>query len=225
MLTILLKSTQMAENTGMAIRAMVNTGVKELRLIAPQHDWPNQKAHLASAEKSHLINVSVFDSLQDAIKDLNIVFAATARRRNMISQIYSPDVICNNDYQNCNVGVLFGSEKDGLSNDDISMCNAIIEIPSAEFSSYNLAQAVLLVCYQHFLNSETNELHTGKTTLATQEHVDAFVNLLEKKLQDANYFPPDNKKVLMMQTLRGFFKRSAPTAQEIQSLFGAISAL
>ncbi|MBE6447180.1 MAG: hypothetical protein E7015_01695 [Alphaproteobacteria bacterium] len=225
MLIVLLKSTQLAENTGMAMRAMINTGVTELRLISPQHGWPNTTAHLASAEKSHLLNVNVFASIEDAIQDLNIVFAATARRRNMISRIYSPDIISEYNNSPNRIGVLFGNEKSGLSNADVSLCNAVIEIPNSGFSSYNLAQAVLLICYQNFMKPKLNEVHLGKTVPSSQKHVDALVNLLEQKLEKKHYFPSSDKQILMMQTIRNFFKRSIPTLQEIQSLFGAISSL
>lgn len=143
----------------------------------------------------------------------------------MITQIYSPDILQFIDITHRNVGILFGAEKDGLSNEEISLCNAIIEIPAADFSSYNLAQAVLVICYQFMSNHHVNQMVSGKTNLANQKQLDQFLNFLEDELTNKNYFSSADKKILMMQTIRNFFKRSSPTQQEIQSLFGAFGRL
>ncbi|MDR0678454.1 MAG: hypothetical protein LBF44_02870 [Holosporaceae bacterium] len=223
---IILNKTQLAENTGMAIRAMVNTGVKRLRLVAPLHGWPNGKADLASAEKTNFLHVEVFDRLEDAISDLHFVFAASARPRNLIKKIYSPenmaiDEICGK------VGFVFGSEKDGLSNDEISICNGIINIPSVDFSSYNLSQAVMIICYQIMQKKLGSKplLQTGKTRQSTQGEMEIFLKKLENELFVRHHFPSKKKQALMMQTIRNLFQRSLPTVQEIQSMMGVIKTL
>lgn len=222
---IILNRPQLAENTGMAMRAMVNTGAKKLRLVAPYHEWPSEKADLASAEKSQQLEVELFDTLQDAISDLQLTFATSARERNMIKQIYSPQSAIEKIIStNVPTGIVFGSEKSGLTNEEISLCNYAIEIPSVNFSSYNLAQAVLIICYQ-FMQTPHVRLKTGKTHLASQKNLDFFLANLEQKLDDRNHFPSQEKHVLMMQTLRNLFKRATPTQQEIQSMRGVIDTL
>lgn len=224
-LFIILNKPQLAENTGMAIRAMVNTGAKNLRLVAPQHGWPNKDVDLASAEKMELVKVELFDDLSDAIQDLELTFATSARLRDMIKCVYSPlDATCEISSKNVLTGIVFGCEKSGLTNEEISICNHVIEIPSVNFSSYNLAQAVLIVCYQ-FMLSPDKKLKTGKTTIAPQVCLDNFLNELETELTVRNHFPCERKRELMMQTVRNLFKRSTPTVQEIQSMYGVIKRL
>jgi tRNA/rRNA methyltransferase len=222
---IILHKTQLAENTGMVMRAMVNAGVKKLRLAAPLHGWPSRKAELASAEKSNFLKIEVFDSLEDAISDLHFTFAASARRRNLIKEIYSPENIPV-DKISGKTGFVFGSEKNGLSNDEISMCNGVVNIPSADFSSYNLSQAALIICYQLMRRkTESPLLKIGKTRPSTQGEMEIFLKKLERELSLRNHFPSERKQILMMQTIRNLFKRSRPTAQEIRSMMGVVETL
>ncbi len=226
---IILHKPQLAENTGMAMRAMVNTGIKNLRLVLPIHGWPCERAILASAEKSNLLNIEIFDSFEGAISDLQIVFATSARRRDMIQEIYTPVAAVEKILSFKNVGIVFGNEKFGLTNEEMSRCNFVIEIPSVDFSSYNLAQAVLIICYQIMnakLKSKAEKMfRSGKTAVASQLHLDYFLDSLEKELECRRHFPSERKHVLMMQTIRNLFKRSVLTSQEIQSMLGVIETL
>lgn len=225
MICIILNKPQLAENTGMAMRAMVNTGMKNLRIISPVHEWPSKQASLASAEKDYLLNIEKFESLEEAIADLQIVFATSARRRDMIKQIFSPKSAAEKISQD--IGIVFGNERNGLTNEEISLCNFVIEIPSVDFSSYNLAQSVLIVCYEIMISHRSlqNEFHTGKTKIANQNEVDNFLKNLEAELSQRNHFPSDKKHTLMMQTLKNLFKRAVLTSQEIQSMLGVVNTL
>lgn len=231
-LAIILQRPQLAENIGMVARAMANCGVVDLRLINPVCGWPNRKAELSSAEKLDLVNVSCFESLIDAIADLNFVFATSARSHCMIKQFISPyecaKISANKIMTGARVGILFGPENNGLSNKDISFCNMITCIESQNFSSYNLAQAVLIICYAFMIEvhgKKSSDFHVGDTILATKREVGAFVEFLEKKLEMANYFSCGEKREKMVITLKNFFMRGDITKQEINSLFGAINCL
>lgn len=225
MIYIILNKPQLAENTGMAMRAMANTGVKNLRIVAPVHEWPSKQASLTSAEKDHLLNIEKFDSLAEAISDLQMVFATSARRRDMIKQILTPQAAAEKIHPDLNIGVVFGNERSGLTNEEISLCNFAIEIPSADFSSYNLAQSVLIVCYEIAKFSPQNEFHMGKTKIANQGEIDNFLKKLESELLKRRHFSSEKKHVLMMQTLRNLLKRCVLTSQEIQSMLGVIDTL
>jgi tRNA/rRNA methyltransferase len=205
---IILHKPQLAENTGMAMRAMANTGIRNLRLVSPVHGWPCEKAVLASAEKVNLLNIEIFDSLENAISDLQLVFATSARRRDMIQEIYSPESAVKKILSFKNVGIVFGNEKFGLTNDEMSRCNFAMEIPAVDFSSYNLAQAVLIVCYQ-IMNAKTKsgvekKFSIGKTNAASQFQVDYFLDSLEKDLEKRNHFSSKRKHILMMQNYQEF---------------------
>ena len=231
---VILDHPQLAENIGMSARAMANTGFLNLRLVNPQCGWPNEKINLASAEKLHLLNCKIFDTLENAIADLQYTYATTARNRNMVENIFSPDSAAEKIHKsNEKIGIVFGNEKSGLSNDDVSFCNAVIEIPSVNFSSYNLAQAVLIICYS-ILHEELSKkfdprnfqkLKIGKSETAPQKQLDFFLHHLEASLEQKQHFPTPEKQTQMMLSLRNFFKRASPTAQEVQSLLGVINSL
>lgn len=226
---VILDHPQMAENIGMAIRAMVNCGFTKLRLIQPKCGWPNKKADLASAEKSKLVDVELFDTLKSAVSNLSIALATTARTRNMINKIYTPSSAVDYlvQYQNANVGIVFGPESSGLTNEDISICNGIITIPSINFQSYNLAQSVLIICYtlQEKCLINTHTEHLGKTKIANLHEISCLINFLDITLSQKGYFKDDKRHELMMQTLRNFFMHSSATTQEINSIFGALKCL
>ena len=224
---IILQRPQLAENIGMCVRAMVNCGFYKLRLINPRCGWPNKKIDLSSAEKLDLVHVELYDSLKSAIADMNLVLATTARSRDMIQEVcdptYAADVI--KTYKR--VGIVFGPEDSGLSNEDVALCNYVISIPSIGFRSYNLAQAVLIVCYtiMNRDNSSRSDLHLGKTRAAQSKDVINFIDFLDATLVSKSYFKSDKKHTLMMQTLQNLILRAKPTEQEVNSLFGAIKCL
>jgi len=223
---IILHKPQLAENIGMAARAMANCGFFDMRLVSPRCGWPNEVANLTSAEKLDLLNISVFDNLPDALSDLNCVFATTARNRYMIKETYSPESMVSfaNDFDG-KIGILFGPENSGLSNEELSICNHLVSIPTVGFQSYNLAQAVLIICYTLMNKSPKNSLHLGKTSMATNQDISNFVNTLEQILNNSGHFKIEEKRELMMQTVKNFFLRATPTKQEINSLYGVIKSL
>jgi len=92
---VILKDAQLAENIGAAARVMANFGLAELRLVAPRDGWPQPRAWAsASGANWPLDEARVFDSLPDAIADLNLVLATTARPREAVLPVMSPrDVV------------------------------------------------------------------------------------------------------------------------------------
>lgn len=224
MIYAILNSPQLPENTGMSIRALVNTGCKNLRIVNPKHSWPNKNAFLASAETHNLLNIEIFKDLKSALSDINFSFATSARPRNLIKEIYSPETFAEEIIEKSrqNIAIVFGCEKSGLTNEEISMCNGVIEIPSVNFSSYNLAQAVLIIFYQILVVKSNSKkyLKTGKTKIATHEELENFYKNLDNHLTRKNYFPDSRKHILMMTTIRNIFSRIKLTSQKIKSLFG-----
>ena len=151
---IILVNPQMAENVGMSARAMMNCGLYEMRIVAPRENHLSEKAIAASSGADKILhNAKIYDSTQDAIADLSLVYATTARRRNMIKVVETAEAAaCEmSEKANSNVsyGILFGPERTGLHNDDVALADKIIEIPlNPEHCSLNLSQAVLLVGYE-----------------------------------------------------------------------------
>lgn len=231
---IILSGSQLGENVGAAARAMANFGLSDLRLAAPRCAWPNQKAVAMSAGASNLVAAArVFPDVKAAIGDLNRVYATTARERGVAREVLTPHEAAKQLRDAAAAGeatgILFGNERAGLGNEEISYCDAVITIPTAEFASINLAQAVLIASYEWFRAAdETPPMRlergpvqrkpTRAELLATFEH-------LERELLASGFLYPPDKVAGMCRAIRATLHRAHLTYQETQTLRGMIVAL
>lgn len=229
---IILVEPQMAENIGMAARAMLNCGLHNMRLVNPRESQLSDKAISASSGADAILkNAEVFSSTAEAIADLQFVYASTARKRNQIKYVHGADFASSELVKKIDAGekcgILFGPERTGLHNDDISLASAIIEIElNPEHCSLNLAQAVLLIGYEwhkHDMTQNSHTLVTNATHIAENEQLFKFFDFLEQKLEDGKNFADEQKKPRMMRNLRNIFSRAELTKQEIDSLYGIIN--
>lgn len=233
-LTIILVEPQLAQNIGAVARAMLNFGLRDLRLVKPRDGWPNPNALAPAAGADCILeNVQVFPSTLAAIGDLNRVFASSARTHDMIKYIYSPhaalEYLAATAQQGQKVGVLFGSERCGLPSEDIALCEALIKIPTdPEFSSLNLAHAVALIAYEwsvHINHSPSQVFRTGITGLATREDLGNFFAHLEEELDRTGFLRHKKKRPAMVRNIRNIFQRANLTEQEVRSLRGIVKSL
>ena len=230
---IVLVEPQLAENIGMVARAMANFGLSELRLVAPRNGWPKKGAHSAASGATHVLEAAtLYPDAREAIADLNYVFATTARERGQMKRVFAPDAGMAEARarlaEGQGVGILFGRERTGLENDEVSLADAIVTFPvDPKFSSLNLAQAVLLVSY------EWHKLATGgalpfsgeiRSPPAPRGMLTSFFDYLEAELEAVNFYPED-KKPIMARNMRDIFHRLSMTEQEVRTLRGAIRAL
>ena len=153
---IILVDPQLGENIGMVARAMLNCGLSELRLVRPRDGWPNPAAQSAASGADRVLDAARhFPTTLEAVADLHLVYAATARPRDMVKPVVVPqraaaEIRAAAD-RGCAAGVLFGPERAGLVNDDVALADAVLEVPlSPAFASLNLAQAVLLLGYEWY---------------------------------------------------------------------------
>lgn len=225
---------QLAENIGMCARAMLNFGLTEMRLVAPRDGWPKKGAKQASSGASGVLDeAQLFGSVEEAIADLHTVYATTARERGQMKPVYAADEAAR-DFtrlaaQAGRVGVLFGPERMGLSNDDVALADAIISFPvNPNFSSINLAQSVLLVGYEWWKVARGTSAPIAPTRTsppAAREHVLAFFDYLERELDAASFFTPLEKRPVMKRNLRNLWHRLALTEQDVQTMRGVVAAL
>ena len=151
---IILVHPQLGENIGMVARAMANFGLAELRLVNPRDGWPSEKAISAASKADHVIAAArVFSSLEEAVADLNFVYATTARDRYGYKEVRSPVVAAEDLRKRFRAGeatgILFGRERTGLTNEEIALADELVTFPvNPAFASLNLAQAVLLMSYE-----------------------------------------------------------------------------
>lgn len=150
---VVLARPQLGENVGTAARAMLNFGLLELRLVRPEHGWPNAKAVAAASGAVEVLNrVMVSDDLAGALEGIQHVYATTARGREMAKPVLDPDEAVAAARAQIAAGrrvaLLFGPERTGLDNAEVAVCDAIVTIPvNPHFPSLNLAQAVLVLAY------------------------------------------------------------------------------
>ncbi|MEM8833947.1 MAG: RNA methyltransferase [Pseudomonadota bacterium] len=231
MIDIILVNPQMGENIGAAARAMANFGLKNLILINPRDGWPNKAAEANSVGAfEHLNDIKVFETLKEAIAPYQVIFATTARPRDMRKKVFTPQKAIENILkENARTAVIFGGERAGLSNDDIARAHHIITFPTNEnFSSLNLAQSVLLICAEYARqNLETDEqtLPTGKSELVSTEELNKFFDRLDAELEKGQFFRNQDMKPTMMNNIRSLFTRAYLTDQEVKTLHGIVSSL
>ena len=235
---ILLVETQLAQNMGATARAMLNFGLRDLRLINPQADPLSRDAlALAAGADDILKNAKIFQSTQDAMADLHHLYATTARHRDMIALHMTPHqaghLMQKHLQHRQRFGVLFGPERSGLTNENVALCSGTLSVPlNPAFSSLNLAQAVLLICYEFYqtcsLSKPTDtgiSLQQDATEMATKQELIHMFDHLEKELDKAGYFRTAHKKPKMVQSIHTMFSRVPFTSQEIRTFRGIISDL
>jgi tRNA/rRNA methyltransferase len=234
--TIILIKPQLAENIGTAARAMHNCGLEDLRLVAPKHGWPNDGAIKPAAGGACVVEKArVFATTAEAIADLNKVYATTARTRDQIKYVYTPkgaaaDFVAEIASGN-KIGVLFGPERTGLDNEDLVLSNASINVPlNPEYTSLNLAQAVLLIGYEWFqANSQMpmpmQDFRSGDTDVATKGEMQDLFAHLEQELDNKGFLRVKHKRPVMVRNIRNMFSRMPLTSQEVRTLRGIIASL
>ena len=225
----------MGENIGAAARAILNFGMTDLRLVAPRDGWPNDRAtSLSAGAFEKMPPVQVFDTMQEAIADCHICMATTARSRDMVKPVQTAYAAANTSKdvfeQGQRIGLIFGPEQSGLTNDHIALCQSLITIPTnPEFSSINLGQGVLLVAYEFW--QALNDLRSGTTPLhqnsppVTQDKMEEFLTRLDNELDAHDFFKADGLKPTMQRSIRNIFSRNDLSDQEVRTLHGIVSAL
>ena len=226
---VVLHQAQLGENIGMSARAMGNCGLDTLRLSTPRPNWDRTKARAAAAGAAEVVDqLSVYESLPDALADCTRVFATSARRRNMPVRVIDP-VTAGQEILNCSgkVGLVFGAESSGLDNDAISLADAIIEIPlNPACTSLNLSQAVLLVAYSWWSQSGRHvEQEAVVREPATRGETAFLLSRLEGLLEEKGFFTEPKLREVSWRKIQAMMHHSSFTPQEIQTWHGIFSAL
>ena len=233
---VILVRTQLGENIGAAARAMLNCGLSDLRLVEPRDGWPNVKALGAASGADAVLNrVRLCASVAEAVADLNLVHATTARPREMLKPVLEPRAaiaaLRAGAGQGARLGLLFGPEKAGLKNEELVLADAIVQIPlNPAFASLNLAQAVLIMAYEWRLSADDAPAEpppeaTGSARPATKDEILHFFEHLEGALDAREFFPTPEMRPRMVLNMRTMFERISLTRQDVQTLRGVVRAL
>ena len=242
---VVLVNPQLGENIGMAARAMANFGLFDLRLVDPREGWDRERAQNAAAGATETVEkLSIFNVLSEALEDRHYVYATTARPRDMTKEVISPEQagvdMRARVARGEKIGLLFGRERWGLTNDEVSLADVIVTAPvNPAYASLNIAQAVLLMGYEWFrhgaatLGQATAELAAmagpglkmNDTRPATKNELQGFYGHLEQELDAAGFFKTEKLHPTMMRNLRNIFGRASLTEQEVRSLRGVVASL
>jgi tRNA/rRNA methyltransferase len=231
---VILCEPQLGENIGTAARAMANFGLWDLRLVRPRDGWPNEKAIAAASRADHVINkVRVFETLEEAISDLTLVYATTARSRDMQKEVIGPDEagrrMTTHIRAGQGAGLLFGREKWGLLNEEVALADMIVTLPvEPAFASLNIAQAVLILAYEWRRQSgqaDALPFGSGLSDVAPRSELVGLFEHLEGVLDQSGFFTTPDKKPSMVNNLRTALTRGNFSSQEIRTLRGVISSI
>ena len=230
---IVLVRPQLAENMGMVARAMMNCGLSQLRLVNPREDWMGEKAVSASSGAARVVeNAKVFETLEEAVSDVHLSFATTARGRDMTKPVMGPVVatqqtngaLCHSE----KVAWIFGPERTGLENTDLVLSDALVQIPlNPQHSSLNLSQAVLIMGYHWWTRDFQDEkkLEMGTARPVTKKELKMFLEKVDKDLEQAGYYAFPEKQERMRRNLHNIFERNQLTDSELKTLYNVFSFL
>ena len=230
---VILVEPQLAENIGMTARAMANFGLSELRLVAPKNGWPKKGVREAASGATHVLDrATVHATLPEAIADLHALFATTARERGQMKRVHAPEPamaeVAGRIGRRERVGLMFGRERVGLTNDEVSLADAIVTFPvTEEFPSLNLAQAVLLMGYEWRRAAGLASLRFSGEMLsppATREALLSLFASLEATLERAGFYPPEKREIIA-RNMRDMLHRMSMTEQDVRTFRGALRAL
>ncbi len=229
----ILVNTQIPENLGASARVMLNFGQKNLKTVCPEFDLKNEKIlPLAAGADKVINNIKNYPTLKKAVENLNIVIGTTNRIRSIKKKQISFANLNRllTDNKN-NIGIIFGPEKSGLNNDDISICDFVLEInTNNSFSSLNLSHAVAVVSYEIMKGKEKNNKKGIKkkskiAELASKKELLNFFSILENNLSETYFFNVKEREKILKQKIKNIFNKLELTSNDLQTLLGIIKSL
>lgn len=221
-ITIVLKDPRYPENIGAVARAMCNMGLFQLTVVNPEEFDRQRIMKLATHESANIVdNISRFDNLNDALADMNFILGTSARLGRQRPVVLSPVTAAQriiSAAQNNQVALLFGPEDRGLTNADLRLCHSLVNIPTADFSSLNLAQAVMVACYE-IRKATLEEPPKPLPKLAARHELDGMYAGLKEILTRIDYIHRENPEY-WMDKIRRFGNRMRLRSGEVAVIRG-----
>jgi len=211
-LTIILVRPKYPGNIGAAARVAWNMGIENLIIVGDQLPERESMARMATHKAAHLIdNLQRYTTLAEALAPYSIIVGTTARRgrqrliekspREMVKTIL-PQLSSNR------IALIFGPEDSGLTNEDLKYCHLLSAIPTADFSSLNLAQAVAIHCYEIYysiIHSQKNM--PAAPRLASSFELESMYSSLEELLTRVD-FMGEKSHTYWMKNIRQFLAQT-----------------
>ena len=227
----ILVKPQIGENIGASARALKNFSFSKLNIVSPKQNWPNQKAKATSVGAYDVIKkAKIFDNTLKAVSEFDIVISLSARKRDINKKHISIEqfkkIILSK--KSTSYGLMFGPEASGLSNEDLSYSNYILQIPtSKKFKSLNLSHSLTIICYEIFKIYKFHkfEKNPKNIKMSSKKKEGILVNHLKHLLQKKNFFIPEEKRHSMYMNINNLFYRLEPNDKELRVLASIISSL
>lgn len=223
---IILVRPKFPENIGSVARAMKNMGLSRLIVVNGCSPLHANAYKLASGAEDILERAEEVFTFEEAISEMGYVVGLTSRRGRERRPDLTPEALAKKLIplsQKNVIGLAFGSEKEGLTNEELSLCHLCARIPSMEsFPSLNLAQAVMVVCYELFKASA--EISKEPVQLAQGEQLERMFQHMEKTLIRIGFLESNHPKRIM-RVLRKLLGRSQMGEREVRIFQGIWSQM
>jgi len=219
---IILANTKYPGNIGSAARAMFNMGLTQLVLAAPQCVINDESYRMAKSAKPILESAKICQSVKSALRGIRFLAGTTGKSGGYRTPAQTPRTIIPRILGHAaqqKVGILFGPEDTGLVDDDLQLCQMLIRIPTQKKGhSINLAQSVMIVCYELLLGS-FERVPARAVRLAPLEQVEAMYAQLEGALREIGFLQPQNATHMMFK-LRQLMGRAGLEPADVGVLRG-----
>jgi len=221
---IVLMAPKYPENIGAAARCAMNMGISRLIVVRDESPDHEKMLKMATHKAAHLIeNLKHCKDLKKALEPFSFVVGTTARQGRKRKIDNSPRIMLDSVLpllENNRVALLFGPEHRGLTNDDLKYCQATVTIPTADFSSLNLAQAVAILCYELYWGiAYSDKARHAAPKLATTFELEGMYEHVEKLLNRIGFLRTDDSSY-WIRNIRKFFGRVGLQAKEARIIRG-----
>ena len=223
-ITIILQRPRFPENIGAAARAMRNMGIRRMIVVEPESYELSRVLKMATHVAANVVQeIQIAQDLREALSPFHMVVGTTARLGGEREVVQSPSQMAGRlislSRENT-IAIVFGPEDRGLSNEGLRLCHELVNIPTAEFSSLNLAQAVMVICYELFTaGGNRPSAEPNAPRLATRHELDGMYDQLRDILVRIHYINPENPDY-WMNKIRRFFTRLQLKAGEVSIIRG-----
>jgi len=221
-ISIVLQRPRYPENIGAVVRTGHNMGITNLIVVEPLNYDKTKILRMATHATADAVDrIKVLDSLKEALSPFNYIVGTTARLGKHRQNFYTPSDIAKKIISlatNNRIALLFGPEDRGLTNEDLQFCHSFVNIPTAAFSSINLAQAVMVICYEVF-SAQKKDQYGFLPKLANRHELDAMYDQLTEILTRISFLNPQNPDY-WMNNIRTFFSRLQLRAKEVKIIRG-----
>ena len=222
-ISIVLTSPLYGGNIGSACRAMANMGLSDLVIAAPRKVDEDEASMMACSATDILKNHRACPTLAEAVADCGLVVGTSARLGLYRSHSQTPREIAPRILEaasNSRVAIVFGPEDRGLNNEELSLCGPIVQIPTTEeFRSINLAQSVMLCCYELYVAAGMFVPSEEKSPEAPSDVKERMFALWKETLLKIG-FMDDDKADHMMLGLRRILSRGQLTVNDVKIMMG-----